>query len=817
MPKRSTQNKKQVGNSVFSIEKNLSNKPHTPSAHVVNLKKLAHEKEVLAHNKKQSLKHISSDALFVVERKLSKTKNSFTRLVATKSHKKPVTHIAPSQTPLYTVELEGPSLVASIVKQRTKKRFKLPQFTFPPRQSRLPWPTFTLPTLTLPTFSLPPRQSRLPWPKFKRPAVRIPRLQRLAIKGGALFFITALLLTSPLIAYDYYHKTIAIKGRVLGIAHAASDHLKRSKEVFELKDFAGASYELASAKEEFAALSNEIAGLPKSISLIASALPVGENLEAASTLTNIAQILLGLGSDIVSLLDTQSNETITQKLDRIATTLAQHKTQLTQLTQELATINPASLPEQYQSILTQLISYQTTFTTHLDEILSYQKLINTLLGNTSKQRFLLVFQNPNELRATGGFMGSFAQVDIDQGKVTNVWIPTGGIYDLEAGLDTNLTPPQPFTILNDRWEIQDSNYYPDFEKSARNIMWFYEHSGQSTVDGVIALTPNIITQLLALTGPIYISARDQFITAQNFVDVTQHEVEFGEDKTVHAQPKKILADLAPLLLEKLMNLSNQELVHVAQMLHDALGKRDIQLYFSNTELQQFAKDFRWTGNMIDTYGDYLHLSTTNIAGAKSDASISDVVDIEIDASVPGVQRHTLTITRTHTGDPTHPLEGVKHNDYLRIYVPLGSKFISAQGFEPIEGRQSEVVTTLPTELAVIESTATLDQVTQTKIYQEDNRTVFANWIQTDAGETQTIQIIYDTYIESLGDSSAYSLYVQKQAGKQPTPYYTTIDMPRKQEIVWSYPSHNVTSGATITNETMLTNDMLIGVVSSNQP
>jgi hypothetical protein len=49
--------------------------------------------------------------------------------------------------------------------------------------------------------------------------------------------------------------------------------------------------------------------------------------------------------------------------------------------------------------------------------LTFLSFIEKFSGNESPKKYLFLFQNSMELRPTGGFIGSFAVVDIDKGKI----------------------------------------------------------------------------------------------------------------------------------------------------------------------------------------------------------------------------------------------------------------------------------------------------------------------------------------------------------------------------------------------------------------
>ncbi|MBI4434335.1 DUF4012 domain-containing protein, partial [Candidatus Uhrbacteria bacterium] len=138
-------------------------------------------------------------------------------------------------------------------------------------------------------------------------------------------------------------------------------------------------------------------------------------------------------------------------------------------------------------------------------------ILRALGGIDRPRRLLLVFQNPAELRPTGGFMGSVALVDVAGGRVTALELPPGGTYDLSGITRLRVIPPEPLRLVSTTWQFHDANWFPDFPTSARKLRWFYEASGGPSVDAVVAVNAPVLEDILALTGPI--TAGDQTFSA----------------------------------------------------------------------------------------------------------------------------------------------------------------------------------------------------------------------------------------------------------------------------------------------------------------
>lgn len=147
-----------------------------------------------------------------------------------------------------------------------------------------------------------------------------------------------------------------------------------------------------------------------------------------------------------------------------------------------------------------------------------------LFGADGPRRYLVVFQQPAELRGSGGFVGNYAELLMDQGKVT---MPRSGrIVDLIDGPNKGnrtLRGPADYVRRYGRFHpeefVQDVTFSPDFPSDAQVLKDLYPQAGGSEVDGVIAVDPTGLAALLKLTGPINVPGLVEPLTADNAVEV----------------------------------------------------------------------------------------------------------------------------------------------------------------------------------------------------------------------------------------------------------------------------------------------------------
>lgn len=501
-----------------------------------------------------------------------------------------------------------------------------------------------------------------------------------------------------------------------------------------------------------------------------------------------------------------------------------------ELQSQLKDINPESLPTGYRSDFNSLRQQTNLAVNALSSLLDSAKEIKAFLGVKQDQRYLLVFQNNAEMRGAGGFLGSYALVDISDGKIKKLEVPAGGSYDTEGGMKTFVKAPAPLQLVTPRWYFWDANWWPDWPSSAKALMWFYDKSGGPTVDGVISFTPDVAESLLRLTGPIELPEYGLTINADNFwqtVETTVEKDNIARDNPQLAatlpdspenQPKKIIGDLMAKILERLPQvLTIDKLPQLLGMLDDNLASHNIMFYFSDPDLEAKIKSYGLDGAMRSAPQDYLMVADSNIAGQKSDREVKERIEHRSQILADGQVIDDLTVYRQHEGKKGEILSGVRNVDWLRVYVPEGSQLISASGFNSPDKSYFEEPESNWQDYPLVASTedkAQIDPSSGTKIYQENNKTVFANWIMTDPGQTSIIHLRYllpfklkktqlteswrDKLISLVAGQETefipFSLLVQKQPGAAPADLDFSLTLPPAWRTVWTYPENSSWQG-----------------------
>lgn len=374
------------------------------------------------------------------------------------------------------------------------------------------------------------------------------------------------------------------------------------------------------------------------------------------------------------------------------------------------------------------------------------------LGWEKSVTYLVLFQNSAELRPTGGFWGSYAVVSLSRGKLLS--FSTDDIYNLDknvAGSSVMPLPPAPLKqyLKVQRWYLRDANWSPDFPTTAKLALDFYQREGGTEqFDGVIAITPEIVSRLLKLLGTIEIDG--QLFTSEQAIEQLQYYVQLGyrEDGVPRPSRKSILQPLAQEIVRRLIDKPPSVWLNVLTIIEESLERRDIQTYFTDQVLQQEIAKEPWGGAIRETAGDYLMVVDANLNALKSDPKVKREIEYTLERSA-GETIATVKIRYRHTatqGDwRTSP-----YRTYMRVFVPDGSELI------------------LSDNKIIVES--------------ENGKTVFGFYHVVSLGETREIVLRYR--LPSALLSQPYTLLVQRQAGTANYPLTVRLLKERKELRLW---------------------------------
>ena len=608
---------------------------------------------------------------------------------------------------------------------------------------------FRAPSISLPRISISLPRISIPSVHIRIPKISLPHtsIRRYSPAVFALLFLIAL----PLPVLSAYQNIRADSAYIVSASTDAFASLQRSTTAAFQADTEGAQLALQDALAEFAAVEEFLDHDYRILVDVFSAIPfIGDHVSSRRAILNAGQhIALGNTYVIKGVADAQLDVDIpmTERLAILTAHIEQALPQYEEGRRELVSVNINILPEKYQPLFEEFLLLYSTFIDDIGDLADLSHVLHDVFGGDAFHRYLILFQNHHEVRPTGGFIGSFAMLDTQKGRIENIDIPGGGSYDIQGQFDAHIVPPSPLQLVNDRWEFQDSNWFFDFPTSARKAESFVEEARGTTFDGTIAVNASVIERVLRVIGPVTAKKYDVLLDAENILPTLQHHVEGGYIATDDEAPKEVLSQVLDTVLDAIQSIEPEQLIVLLRELHEALGQKEIQIALKDTQSHARIASFGWTGEIVDVEPrqDYLAVVATNVQGQKSDARITQEISHDATVQENGSVIVNVHVKRDHSGDPYENFYGAANITYMRVYVPQGSVLLDAGGFvyPPEEAfHVPEDWYTQDVDLQRIEQEVGIHKKTGTRITNEFGKTSYGNWMITAPGESQDIWFTY---------------------------------------------------------------------------
>lgn len=369
-----------------------------------------------------------------------------------------------------------------------------------------------------------------------------------------------------------------------------------------------------------------------------------------------------------------------------------------------------------------------------------------LLGNDRPKKYLILFQNNMELRPTGGFIGSFALMTFDKGKLSEIVV--NDVYSADGQLKGHVDPPEPIRkhLGEGGWYLRDSNWDPSFPISASKAEWFLDKEIGEKVDGVIAIDLYFIKRLLMVTGPIKLVDFETIINSDNLYQIIQSEV---EEKFFPGSIKKatVLTSLSQSLIMELKTLDGSKYLSLFKEVYESLERKHIQIYLHDNNAAEAITSLGYSGEIkINTdcglrcLNDSYQLVDANLGVNKSNYFIKRSQDLSLSVSKDLIG-HELFVTYDNQASPAVGNLGVYKN-YARLIVPKESQIGGVRVYET-SGEYYDV---------------------QYDVVDTDTRKEVGFLVELLPGTQKRVQLVWNLKSDQLSLGGEYNINVLKQAG-----------------------------------------------------
>jgi len=457
----------------------------------------------------------------------------------------------------------------------------------------------------------------------------------------------------------------------------------------------------------------------------------------------------------------------------------------------------------------------------VDDVLQMARIAPRLLGavENGPQTYLILVQNEDELRPTGGFLTAVGRLTVQDGSLTQVSFEGVSLLD-----DFNKPyPSAPWQLdeymRSELFVLRDANWFTDFPTSVDWVEFLYAYTRPGEIDGVITVDQHVVVQVLREIGPLAVEGQEQLISADNVMGYMRQERNSRTPAGFQGEVwdrKQFINRLGEAMLQKMLARQGYSLNGLLRSLMRLLDEKHILLQFDDPEMKELLAKRGWDGAVRPSANsDFLMAVDANVGFNKTNLVVEQSLAYQVDLqdltdplahlNVHHSNRAQVELTcyqyPASVGihiEQEYPFKDCYWN-YLRVYTPAGSALVSATPHAIPAGR-------------TLRETAVPARVDSLGDENLPGTAVYGTLLVVPPGESLNTGFdlrLPQTVLEQDRQASTwtYRLTVQKQPGTLAVPFYLQFLLPTGMQVLDSSHALQFQDGAW-TLETDLRQDLV---------
>ena len=428
-----------------------------------------------------------------------------------------------------------------------------------------------------------------------------------------------------------------------------------------------------------------------------------------------------------------------------------------------------------------------------DDGLALGTSLPNLLGANAAEgpkTYLLLVENEDELRPTGGFITSIGNLVLNDGQVLSLNFEEAG--DLE-----DWSKPYPAAP----WQLQeymnspvltlrDSNWFTDFPTTAIWAEYLYAYTHAHSVDGVIAFDQQFLVMLLGAIGPLDVEGASYPITDQNVIEFMRQSKAPPTEGPIPADwyRKEFIGNIAVAVLTEITGGQRHDWLGLVRVLQQALRERHLLLQLDDPTLSRLIAEQGWDNAVRPGNGDFLMVTDTNIGFNKTNAVVTASLSYDVNLTDISAPVGTLTVTHKNSAkknvpciqwnsgeipdERSYPIDRCYWN-YLRVYKQQGSRLLESTP-HTVLGSWMLLGQTIPARVDVLDEKIDGVQGFGTLLVVPGGKTL-------DTGFTFALPATVLTREKDSGQY-AYRLKIHKQPGTLANTLTIRIHLPNRSKL-----------------------------------
>lgn len=436
--------------------------------------------------------------------------------------------------------------------------------------------------------------------------------------------------------------------------------------------------------------------------------------------------------------------------------------------QELDQIDLTTVSDEHLLNIYQLYDYQQQLTALNSALIASPDIFSQVFGVDGQKTYLILGQNNDEIRPSGGRIEVYGSFSIRNGRITDYAFHPSTESDPRppgsAFLNTLEVPDWWYRSENSAFIAWDGSWYVDFPSTAQLAMDYYNGGNNPNVpvDGVISVDVQSLETLTSLFGTIKVVDNDRRFNA----DRTFREIAYDTTAYGDLGPEgynTYLADIYETMFLKVQEVEQDNMEDLLITILDLLVQRHIMFYLPDETLQSSINQLGWSGALaVPDSNDYLLVADANLVN-KSNHSIirSFTYNVEIQ---PDMHRMSELNMRY---------------DYFSS-LAADDPAVNQEFYGPLN-YQSVTQIYLPADSEILED----DNLNQITIVDDENYTHIVSRVEVDYDTSEQFRLAYETpaNVDQFSDLQRYRLLIQKQPGSQIQDVNVLVTLPENANLV----------------------------------
>lgn len=451
----------------------------------------------------------------------------------------------------------------------------------------------------------------------------------------------------------------------------------------------------------------------------------------------------------------------------------------------------------------------------LDETLSATRFLHSFLGFEEPRTYLLLGQNQNEIRATGGFIGIAVKATLDRGELTELVFQDSTKVDSGPYTDNPVPPEGLYWYLwMGRLLFRDANWSPHFPASAAKVAEIYRGAQGVQVDGVVTATKLMALDLVELFGDVTVPELDEVLTRKSADDYTEGRIPYEcLPRHVSTRGKRCFGEDMFFALQERLTAGVPSPVRrsLVGLFKDHLDLKNVLIHVFPPTDDTFLWERGWNGAMSFVDHDYLMVVDSSLPGhtaAVVHRSWEYSVSLNPDQPIEAKLRLRYDNREQANDKICHqvlPSLGPCYWNYFRVYVSPKASSIEMPSVPLHEGSLKLIWGYPDADSSSVVPNADSGPARLTEL---------GGYITVQPGSLTTVPIQYrlpEILRPTAPDVYEYRLLLQKQPAMDRDRVSIAVELPDDAELLGTSPEYNSIRGRWLLFDFTLLKDTTVAV------